>query len=499
MASRWADAESDKAEELRRKKEKEEKKRLKLQKQQQDAQAQAQAQAETETATSALAAQHSDSRPSKRRRLSNDHSDKKDEYMYPHTTSPPQPATRTLLRFTTRPWTPCRAPSTYEILNPIEEGSYGWVSRARDVSTSRIVALKKVKMDSSSTDGFPITALREISILQRARHPNIVSLIEVLAPAATTDAAAAAAADATDCVLALEFAEHDVRALLRDMHAPFLGSEVKTLLRQLCAGVAFLHDSGILHRDLKTSNLLLDNRGVLRIADFGMARYVPPAGAGADADAPPLTQLVVTLWYRAPELLLGAAAYGTGVDMWSVGCVFAELLLQQPVLQGKNEVDQLARIFALAGVPSEESWPGFSRLPHARSLRLPRAQVPQGGATRGFDRARFPSLTRAGVELLAGLLSLDPAQRPAAKQVLEHDYFKEQPKPKPVEMFPTFPSRAGQERRRRQSPDAPKRNERGKGGPADGLDFSSIFAAGAGAGVRGEDGDKGAGFMLKLT
>ena len=132
----------------------------------------------------------------------------------------------------------------------------------------------------------------------------------------------------------MDFLEHDIKTLQEDMAEPFLQSEIKTLLLQLTSAVDYLH---ILHRDLKTSNLLMNNRGQLKIADFGMARYT--------GDPPPkLTQLVVTLWYRAPELLLGAERYGTAVDMWSVGCIFGELLLKEPLMQGKNEVDQLSKV-----------------------------------------------------------------------------------------------------------------------------------------------------------
>ena len=135
----------------------------------------------------------------------------------------------------------------------------------------------------------------------------------------------------------MDFLEHDLKTLQTAMPEPFLPSETKTLLRQLTSAVAYLHANWILHRDLKTSNLLMNNRGQIKVADFGMARYY--------GDPPPkLTQLVVTLWYRAPELLLGAETYGAEVDMWSVGCIFGELLTKDPLFQGKNEVDQLAKV-----------------------------------------------------------------------------------------------------------------------------------------------------------
>ena len=135
----------------------------------------------------------------------------------------------------------------------------------------------------------------------------------------------------------MDFLEHDLKTLLDDMREPFLPSEIKTLLLQVISGVEFLHSHWIMHRDLKTSNLLMSNRGEIKIADFGMARYY--------GDPPPkLTQLVVTLWYRAPELLLGADKYGMEIDLWSVGCIFGELLTKEPLLQGKNEVDQVSKV-----------------------------------------------------------------------------------------------------------------------------------------------------------
>lgn len=449
MASRWANDEADKVEELRRKKEKEEKKRLKLLKQREA----------EDAARASQATQGADSRPAKRRRLSNGEEE--------DVVKPTEPeAERRLLRFDGGSWGPCRHTSNFETLNHIEEGSYGWVSRARDITSGEVVAMKKVKMDYAQ-DGFPITALREISILKKSRHINIVDLKEILS-----------GDDPQECVLVMEFLEHDLKTLQEDMSEPFMASEVKTLLRQLVSAVGFLHDNYIMHRDLKTSNILLNNRGQLKLADFGMARHIPPPNA-------PLTQLVVTLWYRAPELLLGTTNYGTEVDMWSVGCILGELLAKEPILQGKNEVDELSQIFTLCGLPSEKTWPGFYRLPNARSLKLPRDHR----NTPGFNRAKFPFLTAAGIDLLSSLLSLNPDERPTAKEVLEHNYFREQPKPKPTEMFPTFPSKAGQEKRRRKSPHAPKRGE------APGIrniDFSSLFAG-------REEEEKGAGFQLKMT
>ncbi|PHH61055.1 hypothetical protein CDD81_823 [Ophiocordyceps australis] len=370
-------------------------------------------------------------------------------------------------------WTGSRSIDCYEKLNDIQEGTYGWVARARERDTLRIVALKRLKQESQGRNGLPVTGLREIQILNDCRHINIVALHQVVIgnDAPRLD---------NSVYLVLEFIEHDLKGILDDMPEPFLASEVKCLLIQLASGLAYLHDRWILHRDLKTSNLLLNNRGQLKIADFGMARYV--------GDPPPLrlTQLVVTLWYRAPELLLGTPSYGPAIDMWSVGCVFGELLTREPILQGANEVGQLSKIIALCGIPSDESWPGFRRLPNASNLKLPASAM---SPARSLVRSRFPSLTTAGASLLSSLLSLDPNRRPSAQAMLQHDYFTQDPKPKPESLFPTFPSKASQERRRRPEPHAPVR---GRDAHLGHVDLSHLF--------QGRDQEeKGPGFTLRMT
>ncbi|TVY54089.1 Cyclin-dependent kinase 11B, partial [Lachnellula suecica] len=408
--SRWADDDEDAALDAQRKKEKEEKKRLKAEKQRLAAQQQEAAQAAAQAQAEAP--------PSKRRKLSPSPEQAKEDL-------PPAK----LLRFPAPDWKKCRSVEDYEKLNDIEEGAYGWVSRAKDSRTGKVVALKRLKMENAN-DGVPVTGLREIQTLMDCEHINIVGLQEVVVGEDTSKI--------ENIFLVLDFLEHDLKTLLEDMSEPFLPSETKTLLLQLTSGISYLHNNWILHRDLKTSNLLLSNRGVLKIADFGMARYYGDP-------APKMTQLVVTLWYRAPELLLGAERYGEAVDMWSVGCIFGELLGKDPLLQGKNEVDQLSKIFELCGIPTETSWPSFRRLPNARSLKLPKNPVAQGSVL----RAKFPLLATQGGKLLTGLLELNPEKRPSAKQVLESAYFQEHPRAKSTEMFPTFPSKAGQEKRRK--------------------------------------------------
>ncbi|GAB1320794.1 cyclin-dependent kinase [Madurella fahalii] len=462
--SRWADEEADAALEAQLKKEKEEKKRLKAEKARK-LEAEKQAREAAAAAVAAETQQDGDSAngpPTKRRRIS------------PERETLQLAGALKLLRFDGGAFGRCRSVENYDKLNDIEEGAYGWVSRARELATGKVVALKRLKIDPKDRSGLPVTGLREIQILKDCDHRNVVKLQEVVVGEDTSKI--------ENIFLVLEFVEHDLKSILEDMPEPFLASEVKTLLLQLASGVSYLHDNWILHRDLKTSNLLLNNRGQLKIADFGMARYV--------GDPPPkLTQLVVTLWYRAPELLLGATRYTSAIDMWSMGCIFGELLTREPLLQGRNEVDELTKIFELCGVPTEESWPSFRRLPNARGLRLP--SKASAAMTGSVIRAKFPLLTVAGVSLLNGLLALDPEKRPGAREVLAHEYFKQDPKPKQEAMFPTFPSKAGQERRRRrETPNAPARGA--QAATLGAVDFSGIFSG-------REREERGGGFSLRMV
>lgn len=278
----------------------------------------------------------------------------------------------------------------------------------------------------------------------------------------------------------MDFLEHDLKGLLEEMDDPFSPSEIKTLMLQICSATEYLHANWILHRDLKTSNLLLNNRGEIKLADFGMARYT--------AEPPPkLTQLVVTLWYRAPELLLGAESYGFEIDVWSIGCILSELLTKEPLFQGRNEVSQLSAIFTLLGTPTAESWPGFRSLPNSKALYPLLSTTRQQKST--LNSSKYPYLTKAGLRLLAMMLALNPEDRPSVSDILSHAYFKEDPRPKPKEMFPTFPSKAGQEKRKRQAtPQAPDRGEAPK---LQAEDFAGIFTD------RGEE-QQGAGFALRM-
>lgn len=209
--------------------------------------------------------------------------------------------------------------------------------------------------------------------------------------------------------IVMPFIEHDLKTLLADMPHAFVQSEIKTIMKQLLSAVAHCHSNWILHRDLKTSNLLMNNRGQIKVADFGLARkFGDPLGQ--------MTQLVVTLWYRAPELLLGEKDYTTAIDMWSVGCIFAELIQRDPLFPGRGEIDQLSKIFALLGKPTEDAWPAFSRLPNAKSIN-------PVGPTFSTLRQKFKLLSSEGHSLMASLLCYDPARRLTAEEAGQHPYF----------------------------------------------------------------------------
>ncbi|XP_012572350.1 cyclin-dependent kinase G-2 [Cicer arietinum] len=331
----------------------------------------------------------------------------------------------------------CRSVDEFERLNKIDEGTYGVVYRAKDKKTGEIVALKKVKMEKEK-EGFPLTSLREINILLSFHHPYIVDVKEVVVGSSLDS-----------IFMVMEYMEHDLKGLMESMKQPFSQSEVKCLMIQLLEGVKYLHDNWVLHRDLKTSNLLLNNRGELKICDFGLARqYGSPLK--------PYTHLVVTLWYRAPELLLGAKQYSTAIDMWSLGCIMAELLSKEPLFNGKTEFDQLDKIFRILGTPNETIWPGFSKLPGVKvnfvkhQYNLLRKKFPATSFTGS------PVLSDSGFDLLNKLLTYDPEKRITAEAALNHEWFREVPLPKSKEFMPTFPAQHAQDRRMRRmykSPD----------------------------------------------
>eukprot|EP01116_Phalansterium_solitarium_P009140 TRINITY_DN23174_c0_g1_i2.p1 TRINITY_DN23174_c0_g1~~TRINITY_DN23174_c0_g1_i2.p1 ORF type:complete len:303 (+),score=70.34 TRINITY_DN23174_c0_g1_i2:76-984(+) len=286
----------------------------------------------------------------------------------------------------------------FKKLSKLGEGTYGKVYLAKDLQTSELVALKKMLLEPED-EGIPSTAIREISLLKElSNNPNIVKLRNVY----YLD---------HKLYLIFEYLNQDLKQYIDsvDHMDPVL---IKSYLYQMLNGIQCCHSHRILHRDLKPQNLLIDKAGHLKLADFGLSRaFGIPLRA--------YTHEVVTLWYRAPEILLGEPHYSTPVDLWSAGCIFAEMVGKVPLFPGDSEIDQLFRIFRVLGTPNEAMWPGVTRLPEYQ------ATFPQH--PRQSLAALFPDLGPAGIDLLQRLLHYDPDRRISADQALDHAYFADLP------------------------------------------------------------------------
>ncbi|KAG9136718.1 hypothetical protein Leryth_004492 [Lithospermum erythrorhizon] len=255
---------------------------------------------------------------------------------------------------------------------------------------------------------------KEISILRRLDHPNVMKL-EALATSRITGS----------LYLIFEYMEHDLAGLLASPKVKFTEPQIKCYMQQLLHGLEHCHSRGVLHRDIKGSNLLVDNYGNLKIGDWGLATTYEPN------QEEPLTSRVVTLWYRAPELLLGATAYGPAIDMWSAGCILAELYMGKPILPGRTEVEQMHKIFKLCGSPSEEYWRD-SKLPHATSFKPHQPYMRHVTDT-------FKELPPAALNLVDDLLSIEPNQRSDATSALNSEFFNTKPLPCDPSALPTYP------------------------------------------------------------
>ncbi|PIN16039.1 Cdc2-related protein kinase [Handroanthus impetiginosus] len=291
-------------------------------------------------------------------------------------------------------WIPRRA-DTFEKLDKIGQGTYSNVYKARDTITGKIVALKKVRFDNLEPESVRFMA-REIVILRRLDHPNVVKLQGLVTSWMSCS-----------LYLVFDYMPHDLAGLCSSPGIKFTEPQVKCYVHQLLSGLEHCHKRNVLHRDIKGSNLLIDDEGVLKIADFGLASFFDPN------NKQPMTSRVVTLWYRPPELLLGATYYGVGVDLWSAGCILAELFAGKPIMTGRTEVEQLHRIFKLCGSPCDEYWKK-SKLPHATIFK------PQQAYKRRIVEA-FKDFPQSSLPLIDTLLAIDPDERQTATAALRSE------------------------------------------------------------------------------
>ncbi|KAK9507786.1 hypothetical protein O3M35_007563 [Rhynocoris fuscipes] len=290
----------------------------------------------------------------------------------------------------------------YEKIEFLGEGQFATVFKARDVETDTIVAVKKIKVGSAAEarDGINRTALREIKLLQELHHPNIIGLLDVYGYKSNVS-------------LVFDFMDTDLEVIIKDTNIVLTPANVKAYTLMTLLGLEYLHNSWILHRDLKPNNLLINSEGILKIGDFGLAKfYASPNRI--------YTHQVVTRWYRSPELLFGARMYSTGVDMWAVGCIIAELLLRVPFLPGESDLDQLTRIFHTLGTPTEQTWPGMTTLQdYIQFKSFPGTPLKHIFTAAGDDL----------LDVLSSLLTINPLKRINCPQALQMPYFSNKPAP----------------------------------------------------------------------
>lgn len=375
----------------------------------------------------------------------------------------------------------CSRISDYILMSKLGEGTFGEVHKAESRHTGQLVAMKKILMHQEK-DGFPVTALREIKLLKMLSHPNVLKLEEM----AVEKNREAVGRKKAIVYMVTPYMDHDLSGLLENPAVKFTEAQIKCYMMQLLEGVAYLHAKNILHRDLKAANLLINNEGILQIADFGLARPYddppPQPGKGNGEATRGYTTVVVTRWYRPPELLLQLRYYTPAIDMWGVGCVFGEMFKGHPILAGTSDANQIHLIFELMGSPTEDNMPGWSQLPGCEGIQ-------NFGHRHSKLSQEFRDQGSCFVSLMAELLKLDWRRRINAMDALRHPYFKNTPLPAKPGEIPTFQESHELDRRKFREqkanlPPAPAGGTVGMGPDGD-------FAIGHGHGHRPRGGQGG--------
>lgn len=307
----------------------------------------------------------------------------------------------------------------YEKKYQVGEGTYGSVFVASNRQTNEIVAMKRINTEQEE-NGFPITALREVKLLKGLSHDNMVTLKEIVCSKeqGTGDVLP------KNVFMVFEYLEYDLTGVLETPEIRLTADHVKSWARQLLEGVHYMHTNKVIHRDLKASNLLINRHGELKIADWGLAR-------SWNSEMKRLTNKVITLWYRPPELLLGMIDYSTKIDMWSVGCIVAEMFRRSAFLKGRNETHQLELIYKVCGTPNTQEWPNLEK-----KCRLWKKFAPGPGDKIYPNRLalclreNLPHskwMTNEAINLIGKLMTQNPCTRWSAAQALDAEYFFEEP------------------------------------------------------------------------
>uniref|UniRef100_A0A8C1B8U1 cyclin-dependent kinase n=1 Tax=Cyprinus carpio carpio TaxID=630221 RepID=A0A8C1B8U1_CYPCA len=286
---------------------------------------------------------------------------------------------------------------TYIKLDKLGEGTYATVYKGRSKLTDNLVALKEIRLEHE--EGAPCTAIREVSLLKDLKHANIVTLHDIV----HTD---------KSLTLVFEYLDKDLKQYMDDCGNIMSMHNVKIFLFQILRGLAYCHRRKVLHRDLKPQNLLISERGELKLADFGLAR-------AKSVPTKTYSNEVVTLWYRPPDVLLGSSEYSTQIDMWGVGCIFYEMAAGRPLFPGSTVEDELHLIFRLLGTPTEDNWAGISSIEEFKSYNFPKYK-PQPF----INHAPRYLLDTEGIELLLSFLRYESKKRISADESMKHSYFK---------------------------------------------------------------------------
>ena len=310
----------------------------------------------------------------------------------------------------------CNSLSNYEILERIHEGTYGEVYKARDTLKGELKAVKRIKKETNfGSNGISVVFLREINLIRSVAHPNIIKIDEIV-----TDKQGG-------IYIIMEYIPHELRYLNKHLEIRFDIPQVKSIMFQLLSGLAILHKRYIFHRDLKTSNVLYDHNGCIKICDFGLARHYHEIEQQYSGN-------VVTLWYRPPELLFGARTYSCEIDMWSMGIIFAEIILNDVPFKADNEVLMLDSIIKALGTPDPLHWPEFQKIVKEKNVFL----HPRKSDKILFNRLRERGLSQDGLDLLQKMLCYNPKLRISAEDAKKHSWFNEEPLPCKMSEMPKF-------------------------------------------------------------